>query len=175
MPEESRGRKSDALVELIDMYPTLCELAGISKPDHLEGCSFTPLLLNPGIPWKTAAFSQFPTPALREWGSIALRPGMRETYFGPLIREKEAQIAAEHKWNKKLFEEDLTGYAMRTERYRLIAWKDTKNMKGEPICVELFDHREDPLETRNIAKDNPELVNRLLKQLDAGWKASLPK
>ena len=169
MPKKSRGVKSRALVELIDMFPTLCELAGVKKPAHLEGRSFTPLMINPELPWKSAAFSQFPTPALRGGGgSVALRPGMRETYFGPLIKKKEAQIAAEHKWDRKLFEEDVTGYAMRTERYRLIAWKDTKNMAAPPLCVELFDHESDPLETRNIAKNNPELVKRLLKQLDDG-------
>ncbi|HPO17541.1 MAG TPA: DUF4976 domain-containing protein, partial [Candidatus Hydrogenedentes bacterium] len=36
------------------------DLAGLSKPDHLEGASAVPLLLNPGRSWKEAAFSQYP-------------------------------------------------------------------------------------------------------------------
>lgn len=33
-----------ALVECIDVYPTLCELAGLPIPAMLEGMSFAPLL-----------------------------------------------------------------------------------------------------------------------------------
>lgn len=52
------GRRSDALVELVDVYPTLCELAGLPLPDHLEGTSLTALLEEPDRPWKSASFSQ---------------------------------------------------------------------------------------------------------------------
>jgi iduronate 2-sulfatase len=56
------GAHSDALVEFVDMYPTLCDLAGIPQPGHLEGTSFKPLLDQPNLPWKSAAFSQYPRP-----------------------------------------------------------------------------------------------------------------
>jgi iduronate 2-sulfatase len=52
-------QRCDALVEFADVYPTLCELAGLPLPDHLEGTSFTPLMDDPGQPWKTAAFSRY--------------------------------------------------------------------------------------------------------------------
>src|SRR5687768_13626882 len=52
--------KTDALVELVDVYPTLCALAKLSPPDGLEGTSFAPLMEDPKRPWKTAAFSQYP-------------------------------------------------------------------------------------------------------------------
>ena len=54
------GVHSSALVEFVDVYPTLSELAGLPLPSHLEGTSFKPLLENPSRPWKTAAFSQYP-------------------------------------------------------------------------------------------------------------------
>ncbi|SMP41454.1 Arylsulfatase A [Neorhodopirellula lusitana] len=167
MPAGSRGRTTDALVELVDMYPTLCDLAGLKLPAHLEGTSFQPLIENPDAPWKTAAFSQFPSPALREWGSYPIRPAMRETYFGPLLDEVEAHIQAQmgDKWDRDLFENDLTGYAMRTDRYRLIAWKDTLHPDAEPVFTELYDHQTDPSETQNIADENPTLVADLLTQL----------
>ncbi len=57
---KANGQTSDALVEFLDIYPTLCELAGLPLPDHLEGKSMAPLLDDPNQPWKTAAFSQFP-------------------------------------------------------------------------------------------------------------------
>jgi len=91
MLKTTRGKVSEALVELVDMYPTLCDLAGIEKPAHLEGHSFTPVLEDPGRAWKEAAFSLYPNPALREWAANPLSPGMRETYFGPLIEEVEGR------------------------------------------------------------------------------------
>ena len=56
------GTHSDALVEFVDIYPTLSELAGLPLPSHLEGTSLKPLLNDPKTPWKSAAFSQYPRP-----------------------------------------------------------------------------------------------------------------
>jgi arylsulfatase A-like enzyme len=58
--KKKAGRSTDALVEFVDIYPSLCELAGLPLPNHLEGTSFVPLLDNPEKPWKSAAFSQYP-------------------------------------------------------------------------------------------------------------------
>jgi len=60
-----RGLRSRALVELVDLYPTLSQLANLPLPKHLQGTSFAPLLDAPDRPWKRAAFSQYPRPAGR--------------------------------------------------------------------------------------------------------------
>ena len=57
------GVRTDAIVEFVDIYPTLSELAGLPLPSHLEGTSMKPLLDDPKRPWKTAAFSQYPRPS----------------------------------------------------------------------------------------------------------------
>ncbi len=54
-----RGTTRRELVEFVDIYPTLCELAGLSLPDHLHGASMVPLLGTGEAEWKTAAFSRF--------------------------------------------------------------------------------------------------------------------
>ena len=57
---KNAGAHTDSLVEFVDIYPTLSELAGLPLPKHLEGLSFKPLLDNPERTWKQAAFSQYP-------------------------------------------------------------------------------------------------------------------
>jgi arylsulfatase A-like enzyme len=70
---KTAGQRTRALVELVDLYPTLTELAGLPLPPHLEGTSFKPLIENPTRAWKTAAFSQY------------LRPG-KPPFMGRTIR-----------------------------------------------------------------------------------------
>ncbi len=53
------GAKTKALVELVDVYPSLVALAGLDVPGHCEGASIAPLMKDPQRSWKTAAFSQF--------------------------------------------------------------------------------------------------------------------
>ncbi|MBI5690278.1 MAG: sulfatase [Verrucomicrobia bacterium] len=57
------GVRTNGIVEFVDVYPTLADLAGLPLPSHLEGMSFKPLLENPQRAWKQAAFSQYPRPA----------------------------------------------------------------------------------------------------------------
>lgn len=49
----------DNLTELVDLYPTLCDLAGLEIPTFMQGTSLKPLLSNPDLDWKTAVFSQY--------------------------------------------------------------------------------------------------------------------
>jgi len=177
MPKRHRGKSTDALVELIDMYPTLCDLSGIETPSHVEGFSFAPLLENPNRPWKQAAFSQYPNPAMREWAANPITPNMRDLFFGPLMDDIETAIQAQmgNKWNRELFENDLMGYTMRTDRYRLVIWKEWRVDAAEPLFVELYDHQNDPNESRNIAEKRPSVVRRLIAQFNRGWEGAVPK
>ena len=174
MPKSSKGKTTNALVELVDIYPTLADLSGFEIPKHTEGKSFKPLIENPDLVWKNAAFSQFPTPALREWGAYPIRPAMRETYFGPLLTEVEERIKKQHgdKWNRVLFENNIMGYTMRTEQFRLIVWKDRTQPKEDPLFIELYDHKTDPYETINIAYDDSKIVDDLLNQFNKGWQGN---
>jgi arylsulfatase A-like enzyme len=52
--------KTNALVEFVDIYPSLSELAGLELPGHLQGTSFVPLIEEPDKKWKEGALSYWP-------------------------------------------------------------------------------------------------------------------
>jgi arylsulfatase A-like enzyme len=57
---KTAGQGTDAIVELVDLYPTLAAVCGLPAPTGVEGCSFAPLIETPARRWKRAAFSVYP-------------------------------------------------------------------------------------------------------------------
>jgi iduronate 2-sulfatase len=51
------GTVTQALVENVDLHPTLLELCGIKTTDHLQGASFVPILKNPESKGKEVAYT----------------------------------------------------------------------------------------------------------------------
>lgn len=49
-----------ALAETVDLYPTLCELAGLPAPEGLDGTSFVPVLKDPSADAKEAVLHVYP-------------------------------------------------------------------------------------------------------------------
>lgn len=168
----AKGKSTRALVEFVDVYPSLCELAGLPIPSGLSGKSFVPLLSQPDLPWKEAAFSQFPAPALREWAARPLTPAMRQIFFGPLVAGVEEKLKQEHgaRYDQQLFEHDVMGYSVRTDRYRYTEWIDRRHPDAAPLAIELYDHAQDPREQSNVANqpENADVLPRLHRQLRAG-------
>ncbi len=54
------GARCGSLVETVDLYATLCELAGLPAPQALDGASFAATLKTPAAPTKEAVFHVFP-------------------------------------------------------------------------------------------------------------------
>ncbi len=113
---KAAGHTSDALVEFIDIYPTLCDLAGLEIPEDLPGKSMRPLLDNPQAAFKSAAYSQYP-------------------------RTTEPRGQGQK----------LMGYAMRTERFRYVEWRERDS--GAVYARELYDLETKRIETMNLSGD----------------------
>ncbi len=167
-----KGMRSSALVELIDIFPTITELAGLDVPPMctqddnkqltcVEGTSLTPLLKTPDQQWKKAAFSQYPRPSC----------GMHQI-------PNEPAFDSEHG-------ENVMGYTIRADQYRFTEWYRFNRTTATPNWTdiwgtELYDHTEPTVffndENVNMASDpdKQDLVNELRKILQAGWRAALP-
>jgi len=140
------GSVSEGIVELVDLYPTLIDLASLPDPAHdLEGTSFVPLLDAPDTPWKFAAFSQ----SRRMVGSGSTN--------SPLINK-----------------EGYDGQTIRTARYRYTEWTPLDGQRD--ILVELYDLEQDPMEYNNLKDDPDyvSLVAELSARLATGWQGELP-
>jgi len=139
--QANRGAATDALVEFVDVYPTLADVCGLAAPAGVEGISLKPLIAEPERPWKRAAFSQYP----------------------------RARKANRHRGHG-----DFMGYAVRTERYRYVEWREWKT--GRVVARELYDHARDPNEMHNIAErpDQAAVVREMADVLAEGWKSAGP-
>ena len=145
----AKGKLCHRLTEFVDIYPTLCEMAGLDVPDYLHGVSVTPLLDDPEIQWKTAVFSQF---LQGRFGRMHKDHEGKE-YMGYAIRTDQFRYVEWFEWNKK------------------------EGIKGKYLNNELFDHYVDPQENNNIANkiEYKNIIQSLSQQLNMGWRYSKPK
>lgn len=79
------GTGSTAPVNLIDIFPTLCELTGLSTPEGLDGVSLVPILKDETVSIQEYAASLYPI----------------DGYTGIAIRTKDHRYVAWYKGSKK--------------------------------------------------------------------------
>ncbi len=83
LPKQAVAGKADGIVELIDLFPTFCEFAGLPAPDSLDGKSFLPLIRNPSAEGKPAAFCRWGngrTVRTHDWRLTERNDGTSELY-----------------------------------------------------------------------------------------------
>lgn len=78
------GTMSNRPVDLMSVYPTLCDLAGLEVPEHVEGKSIRTLLVDPNATWQPPAITThgFKNHAVRseQWRYISYANGDEELY-----------------------------------------------------------------------------------------------
>ena len=127
---ETAGKRTDSLVELVDLYPTLASLAGLPEPMPMQlpdtmldqlGSDLSPLFKGQKMN-KTATFSQFPNCGTGQECMACTGPASFRT-----------QIAA-------------MGYSIRTDKFRYTEYVPFNttyfigNFSAEPLAKELYDH-----------------------------------
>lgn len=111
-----QNKKIETIVESVDIYPTLLEMANISSKRKLDGESFVNTMEEKETEEQEVAYSYF-----------------------------------------------KRGISMRTSEYRL-----TKYFREDKPAIELYDHTKNVKEQKNIALENPEIVEKLLPLLEKG-------
>lgn len=151
-PENNRrGEVIDTLVSNIDIFPTLCDILGIEKPDWLQGRSLIPVL-NGNVPARDSVFT--------------------EINFHTAYEPVRAVRTERYKYIKE-FDSDLTVIKSNIDA------SSAKSFLLENQCLQyekaregLYDLYKDPLERVNLAKDKSYegIKAELSEKLDA-WMA----
>jgi len=122
--------RTTSVTEFIDVFPTICELAGVAVPAHLDGKSLVPVMKNPGTKIKEFAVSQYPrTHNAMEVERLGYSDG------------------------------EFMGYSIRTDRYRFTLWMKDGFRSDKPfkndlvVAAELYDYDKDPNETVNVVDE----------------------
>ncbi len=135
----SPGGRCERLVELVDLYPTLCDVAGVPIPEEMEGASLKPLLKDPKQEWKATAFSQFHR-------NPRVTPDEKR-YMGYSMVTSRYHYVEWYFWDH---EAELTGDRAAVELYDLKADPDENtNIANDP--------------------NNQQLVEKLSEQLKTSW------
>ena len=124
-----KSGKTNSLTEFVDVFPTICDLAGVAIPKNLDGKSLKPLMLNNKAKGKEYAISQYPR------------------------KLKKAEMAKFGYTDAKMM-----GYSLRTDKYRYTIWMNNFTSKqnfseSQVYASELYDYVKDPLEKVNVVND----------------------
>jgi len=117
----------------------------------------TPKINQPGIPTKGIAETVDLYPTLLELCGVKKPKDLDGNSFSNLLNNPNAS------GKEAAYGYFSNGISARTERYRL-----TKYFRDAEPKIELYDHKNDPNESKNIAQENPELVKKLMPIWEKG-------
>ena len=165
------GRRTSAMVQWIDILPTLVDVAGGPAPAGLDGRSFLPVMRNPAQAFRDKIFTThsgdgrmniYPTRSVRttEWKYIRnLHP---EYYYSTHVDLTRSEDAGAYfgSWEEKAKRDPAAAAVVKRYHER----------PGE----ELYDLRTDPFELKNLASDpkNAARIAALRADVDAWMKAT---
>ena len=91
------GKTTDSIVETLDIFPTLCDLAGLPDPDFVDGVSLRPILKSPDAPGHPAvSYSRPKTIRTDRYRLISHSSDYAELYDHLTPNKETKNIAADH-------------------------------------------------------------------------------
>ena len=116
----SAGRRTAALAELVDLFPTLSAFCGLPEAPRLEGKNLASVLANPAATVKPAAFTQHPRP-----GYYDREPEKVPKAMGVSVRTARVRYTEWRDWK--------TGETIARELYEdADEPAETRSLVGEP-------------------------------------------
>jgi choline-sulfatase len=178
------GLKDNTIVVLWgDHGWKLGEHGGWCKHSNVENDTNAPLLISvPGLKTagqKTESLAEFVDiyPTLAELCGLPLPDHLAGRSLVPMLRDPKAVVksAALSQYPRAYEGQQLMGYTMRTDRYRLTRWLQ-RDDHSQVKAVELYDEQNDPQENVNLANDpkHAELVSKLTEKWERAWQADRP-
>ena len=129
----SHGKRTSQMAELVDVYPTVAELAGLPSPLDVDGASLMQAFLDPTAPAgaKDYAFSEYPQcpndPEVNLWhtgGGCQGVPREQIQFFGFSIRSKSFRYTEWHPWLPQLKADWNTMTGVELYDYRTVDMTD---------------------------------------------------
>ena len=122
---------TEAMIEYVDIYPTVADLTGLTAPDGLDGMSLVPILRAPHLRGRHAALSQFARPFSR---------GVPEV-MGYSIRTETHRYTRWIEWSgRNLLAEELYDYTSETSAVHKGAFMiERENIVADPDCAHTRD------------------------------------
>ncbi len=162
------GVMSDALVEYVDVCPTLVDLANAEEIDGLDGRSFLPVLLGDKINHKDFVFGIMTTRGIINGSEAYAIRSVRDKKY-KLIKNLNFETKFTNACSKSVYFKSMVEKAN-------LGDKDAKRLVNAYHYrpkIEFFDIQTDPLELNNLASDPAYQleINRLSRELE-NWMSS---
>jgi uncharacterized sulfatase len=166
------GTDSDALVSLVDLLPTMVDMAGgtpPSKPEQIDGTSFLPVLLNQSDEHRQMVYGSHTGDGTMNRSPMRMLRTKRYKYIlnlAPDIRYKTHMDQAKDHDGGRTYWPSWVERSYTSEHAASILWR-YHNRPDE----ELYDIMNDPKETNNLAEDPhyKELLEKFRDHMDQ-WR-----
>jgi arylsulfatase A-like enzyme len=130
------GGVSERFVSLLDIYPTLAELCGLTAPAYLDGRSLVPLLKNPKAPWESTAITGLCDKGKTDLAYVSIRHELgRYTRYGAEEEEFYDTTRDPHEWTNQI---DNPEYATTVQKLRTLvpSFKDAAHPLSTALTKE---------------------------------------